>query len=89
MRNLVIRRQATVDVSFTADQWELFDEKGRDDAALELNNALRDAIAAPGATATTVEAAMQVVQRRLAHLGADDSEPQHLIDRVLEMVFVD
>ena len=87
MRNLTIRRSANIDVSFTADQWELYDKPGRDEAVAELNAALRDAVNAPGSTEQSVLDAMQIVQRKHDKLGADDSEPQHLIDHVVEQVF--
>jgi len=89
MKNLNIQRSATIEVSFSADQWELFDVKGRDQAAADLNKALQDAVNAPGATAQSVHAAMRPVQQRLGDLGADDGEAQGLIDHVVEKVFGD
>lgn len=89
MKNLVIRRSASIDVSFDADQWELYDKPGRDDVATELNAALRDAVQAPGATARSVEEAMQVIQRKHDRMGADDSEPQGLINHVIDKIFGD
>jgi len=89
MKNLNIQRSATIEVSFSADQWELFDVKGRDQAAADLNKALQDAVNAPGATEQSVHAAMRPVQQRLGDLGADDGEAQGLIDHVVEKVFGD
>ena len=85
MKGLTIRRAITAE--FTADQWELFDMPGRDEAARRLNQALTDAVNAEGATASSVWKAMGTVQRELADLGAADSEPQGLIDLVVDKVF--
>ena len=89
MRNITIHRSASIDVSFTADQWGLFHEPGRDEVAIELNAALRDAVQTPGATARSVEEAMQIIQIKHDRMGADDSEPQGLIDHVIEKIFRD
>ena len=85
MKGLTIRRAITAE--FTADQWELFDMPGRDDAARRLNQALTAAVNADGATAQSVWKAMGTVQTELADLGAADSEPQGLIDLVVDKVF--
>jgi len=85
MKGLTIRRAIAVD--FDADRWELFDLPGRDEAAARLNAALVAAVNADGATPDSVHAAMTPLQSELADLGADDSEPQGLIDAVVEKVF--
>lgn len=81
---LNITRTATV--SYTADQWQLFSEPGRDEAAVELNQALQAAVNTPGATESTVYAAMRPVCEKFGHLGASDSEADDLIERVCEKV---
>lgn len=83
----IISRRATVTIAFTADQWELFDEPGRDEAAEELNRTLQDAVNAEGATAESVRTAMGPVCSKLGHLGADDGEADHLIERVIDKAF--
>ena len=87
MNNLKITRSATI--SFTADQWQLFDNPGRDEAATALNAALQAAVNAPGATASSVYRDMQSVCSRYGNLGAEDSEADHLIERVIEKTLVE
>lgn len=84
MKNLVITK--TAKITFTADDWELFDEKGRDEAALALNTALEQAVNAPGANEAGAYLAMQPVCKQFSHLGAQDSEADRLIERVIEMI---
>lgn len=85
MKGLTIRR--TISAAFTADQWELFDKPGRDEAAKRLNAALEAAVNAEGSTPQSVWSAMGTLQSELAGLGADDSEPQGIVDTVVEKVF--
>jgi hypothetical protein len=77
----------TVTIDFDADRWELFDEKGRDEAAAALNTALQTAVNAPGSTASTVRRAMAPVCSRFAGFGASDSEADRLIERVIRKVY--
>lgn len=83
----IISRRATVAVSFSADQWELFDEPGREEAAAELNRTLQEAVNAEGATAESVRTAMAPVCSKHGNLGADDGEADHLIERVIDKAF--
>lgn len=85
MKNLTMKR--SIAAAFTADDWELFFEDGREAAALEMNKALEDAVNAPDATPDSVLTAMEIVQEKFAKLGAGDSEPQHLIDDVIDKAF--
>lgn len=87
MKNLEISRRATVKANFTADQWQLFEMPGRDEAAADLNRALEQAIAEPDSDANSVFAFMAKVQEKHAALGAQDSEPDDLIQIVVERVF--
>lgn len=87
MKNLEINRRATIKASFTADQWQLFEMPGRDEAATDLNRALEQAIAEPNSTVASVYAFMATVREKHAALGAQDSEPDDLIDLVVERVF--
>lgn len=73
--------------SLTADDWELFDKPGRDEAAKALNAALETAINADGATVDTVWTAMEPIQRDHASLGADDTEGRAMIQDVIDKVF--
>ena len=82
-----LKTKSVIAVSFTADQWELFAQEGRDEAAAELNAALELAVNSKGATPKSVWSAMDVVQTRHAALGAGDSEPRNLIDRVIDRTF--
>jgi hypothetical protein len=84
-----------VEISFTADQWELFASdlvaKGqgigtRNGAASKLNRALEKAINTKGATESSIWQAMIPVMRAQAHWGANDSEANRLIDNVLDKV---
>lgn len=87
MKNLTVR--SIVSVKFTADQWELFDDDGRDAAAAALNSALEAAVNAENSTPASVYAAMQPVQHQYAELGADDGEAGWLIDKVAQLTFKD
>lgn len=86
MKNLTITK--TVSVSFTADQWELFDEPGRDEAAIALNAALEAAINAPGATESSAYRDMQPVCKEYEKLGASDGEADYLIEKVIRKALI-
>lgn len=87
MKGLEITTTAKID--FSADRWELFDLPGRDEAAKALNEALQAAINAPGSTESSVHQAMRSVRSKYAHLGADDSEADHLIENVADKIYGD
>lgn len=87
MDKLAITRSARI--TFTADDWELFDEEGRDQAALDLNKALEDAVNAPGANADLVWRGMREMQRRHDQLGADDGEAARIIEMVIDKMKLD
>lgn len=84
---LSISRRATI--TFTADDWELFDEPGRDRAANDLNKALEDAVNAPGAVAGQIWRDMREMQNRHAQLGADDGEAARIIEIVIDRMGLD
>lgn len=79
----------TAKIDFSADRWELFDLPGRDEAAKALNEALQEAINAPGSTESSVYQAMRVVCSQYAELGANDSEADHLIESVVDKIYGD
>ena len=69
---------------YSADDWELYDNEGRDTAALDLNRSLKQAINRAGSTLTTVENEMQPALERHSKLGANDSEGRNMVLRVAE-----
>lgn len=86
MRGLTVKR--TIEAQFTAHQWDLFDREDRDVVATALNRALEEAVNS-SATGSEVYGKMAAVQRQYADLGADDSEAERLIDRVVALAFPD
>lgn len=91
MRNLAIKRVVTiVDAQFTPEQWSLYtndDVPGEvSKVATRLNNTLRLQVNA-GGTRTEVETAMQECMTRFAKYGADDSEPHHFLNEVLDEIY--
>lgn len=76
------------DVSYSADNWKLFDQPGRDECAVRLNQAFADLVNS-GLSRTEVEAQFESVLNRSenANLGAADSEGYYMMERLLKKVF--
>lgn len=86
MRGLTITRRAELTLSLTADQWELYNVPGCNDAAIVINNAVEAAVNA-GKTQHECEQAILPVFRQYADQGAMDSEPLAMLDNILRIVF--
>lgn len=84
MKNLTMTMN--VAIAYTADQWELYDKPGRNEAAADLNKALEVCLNAPGADERSVWKGMQEVQQKHAALGGYDSETSHMIEATMKKV---
>ena len=82
-----LKFKTTVKADLSADDWQLFDQKGRVTAAKHLNKALEAAVNLEGSTPNSVWRAMNTAMDEFAHLGATDSEACHVVDYVLNKVF--
>ena len=76
----------TVTCAMTADDWELYDRHGRNDAAIELNTTF-ETLVNDHKQQCDVERGMLAVMRKHVHLGAMDSEPIWHLERMLAEVF--
>lgn len=77
-----------IDPKFTAEDWQLFTvSMNCNPAARKLNTALRQAVNKKGSTAFEVRVAMCPVMMELSEFGANDSEPQWLLAKVLDEVY--
>jgi len=93
VKNLTIRR--TIEASMTADQWGLFPDEisgarkgSASRAARALNKALEKAVNG-SQNANQIYQGMRATQAKYADLGAQDSEPEGLIDRVVDTIYDD
>lgn len=85
--SMQVKRTAVVsDLNMTAEDWELYDEQGADDAAKALNQTFMDSVNA-GKDRREVESDMQKVMHQYADLGADDSEPYYHLQDLLDRAF--
>ena len=82
-----LKFKTMVTVGLSADDWQLFDQKGRVQAANALNKALQEAVNKDGSTPNTVWQAMNKVMDQFSAFGATDSEACHVVDHVLNKVF--
>lgn len=69
-----------------AAAWCLYGVPGADDAARQLNRTLKTALE-EGRDRTDVHLQMAECMRRLSTVGADDSEPHRVLNRVLSQAF--
>jgi hypothetical protein len=86
MRNLTVTRRPTIEVSFTADQWELYGDAKRDEAARLLNQKLQELVNA-GVEQRSVMSQMHALMANLGDVGASDSEPRGLLVDALREIF--
>lgn len=82
-----LKFKTTVKVDLSADDWQLFDQKGRVSAAKHLNKALEAAVNMEGSTPNSVWRAMNTAMSEFSHLGATDSEACRVVDHVLNKAF--
>ena len=81
----VVSRSAVVEVNLTADQWQLFREPGVEGAALALNIAAANALAAPSREEAWDR--MRPEMDRQWHYGASDTEPRSVFSEMLDEVY--
>jgi hypothetical protein len=74
----------TVDLTLTADQWELYDIPGRDGAAFQLNRALEEIINDPEIPQDKKIARCYKILGGFAEYGAADSEGYYVVGSILE-----
>jgi hypothetical protein len=76
-----------ITVNYTADDWELFcHEPGANDAAIELNRAVEEAINTSDNDREAYKKAL-VAFRKHEDLGALDSEPLYNLDLLINKAF--
>jgi len=85
MRGLT--KKTTIKATFTADDWDLYGNKGRDTAAKHLNQALEAAVNMEGSSPSSVWRAMNTAMNEFIHLGACDSEPNRMVDDILAEIY--
>jgi hypothetical protein len=74
-------------VNLTADDWELYDLPGRDEAAQAINAALVQAFNTPGADRRSVTEQTYAVMNAYSRLGAIDSEGCARLGTCLDQLF--
>ena len=76
-----------VDPTFTADDWQLYtSNEGSAEAAVELNTALKEAVA-KYTERCDVEDAMHTAMGKLRNFGASDSEPRWFLQDILDKLY--
>lgn len=84
MHNLEIVRSFKVKVTFTLEDWELYE--GAEYATREINNQLEQSIN-NHSDRDEVEREMESVMNQFAQYGATDSEPHWHLQKVLDFVY--
>jgi hypothetical protein len=89
MKNVKVEVIArNVQITLSADEWELYEnERGCDEAAKALNETLQAEIARRGATRTSVLKEMTKAMDLLSRFGASDTEPRCVLYDILDEVF--
>jgi len=78
-----------IEPTFTADQWDLYTRsKDCDHVAKELNSTLADCFNS-GKEASETFQTMWLVMKKYADYGACDSEPCHMLDKVMMVLYPD
>jgi hypothetical protein len=84
-----LQKQTTFKADFSASQWDLYTSAmDCNEVARKLNSVLTELLNL-GIPREEVEKKMCAYMDRFAEYGACDSEPMHLLDRVLDEVFND
>lgn len=74
-------------ISFNHEDWKLFDSApGVDSIAAHLNKQLKECVN-EGLSRRDTERVMYELMARYAYAGARDSEPEYLLDSVLDRVY--
>lgn len=85
MEKILIRKN--VQVNYNADDWDLYTETPNVElAALALNRCFEESVN-KGLTRSEVESAMGRKMTEFRHFGCSDSEPYHVLDRLLNKTF--
>ena len=79
-----ITKTITITVHATADDWQLYDLPGRDDAAIALNQRFK-ALVNKGAMRSEVRNGMRLSD--YANLGAARTEVRYFVEDLLNMTF--
>jgi hypothetical protein len=74
----------TVNLTLTADQWELYDIPGRDGAAFQLNRALEEIINDPEIPQKHKLLRCHKILGGFGDYGANDTEGYHVVDCIFE-----
>jgi hypothetical protein len=88
VKNLEIKRVIKITADLTADQWQLYDTAARNHAAHTLNCMLMDVVNSDNSK-EQCRNTMHVWFRRLSHHGANDSEPNRLLEEILDQIFLE
>ena len=81
---MYITKTITITVHATADDWQLYDFPGREDAAIALNQRF-EALVNKGATRSEVRNGMCLSD--YANLGATDTEVRYFVEDLLDRTF--
>jgi hypothetical protein len=81
---MYITKTITISVHATADDWQLYDLPGREDAAIALNQRF-EALVNKGSTRSEVRNGMCLSE--YANLGATDSEVRYFVEDLLDRTF--
>jgi len=83
---MYITKTITITVHATADDWQLYDLPGREDAAIGLNQRFEELVN-KGATRSEVCNGMRLSD--YANLGAADTEVRYFVEDLLDKTFGD
>jgi hypothetical protein len=81
---MYITKTITITIDATADDWQLYDLPGRDDAAIALNQRFEELVN-KGATRNEVRNRMRLSD--YANLGATDTEVRYFVEDLLDRTF--
>jgi hypothetical protein len=85
MRNVAISRQ--VQITMSAEDWELYDGPRADAAAAEINSVIEQAFNVDGKNRSQTMGAAFAAMKRFDELGALDSEPLRHLERLIKELF--
>ena len=81
---MYITKTITITLHATADDWQLYDLPGREDAAIALNQRFEEPVN-KGATRSEVRNGMRLSE--YAKLGATDTEVRYFVEDLLDRTF--
>jgi hypothetical protein len=83
---MYITKAIRITVHATADDWQLYDLPGREDAAIALNQRFEELV---NKGATRSEVRNRMCLRDYANLGAADTEVRYFVEDLLDRTFGD